>query len=104
MNFVDAKINISKFSEISGFETFISDDFISSRKCPILMVDPALNSLDSELFNALFEVFTAFFPADLSRKIACGPFSPSEVNPENGSKREKALSRRVKGKWASLRV
>ena len=32
------------------------------------MVDPALNRLDSELFNAQFDVFTAFFPAALSRK------------------------------------
>ena len=55
-------------SEISGFQTFISDGFISSRKCPIQMVDPALNSLDSEFFNALFDVITAFFPAALSRK------------------------------------
>ena len=57
-----------KVSEISGFQTFISDGFISSRKYPILMVDPALNSLDSELFNALFDVMTGCFPADLSRK------------------------------------
>ena len=47
---------IVKISELSGFQTFISDGFISSRKCPILMADPALNSLDSELFNALFDV------------------------------------------------
>ena len=29
LNFVDAKFNFLKISEISGFETFISDDFIS---------------------------------------------------------------------------
>ena len=46
----------------------ISDGFISSRKRPILMVEPALKSLDSELSNALFDVITAFFPAALSRK------------------------------------
>ena len=57
-----------KISEISGFQTFISGGFISSKKCPIFMVDPALNSLDSELFNAPFDVITAFFPAALSRK------------------------------------
>ena len=62
------KLIIFKISETSGFQTFISGSFISSRKCRILMVDPALNSLDSELFNALFDVFTAFFPDDLSRK------------------------------------
>ena len=65
--FVDAKFNCSKISEISGFETFISGDFISSRKCPNIMVDPALDSLYSELFNAVFDVITGFFPADLSR-------------------------------------
>ena len=64
---------IFKFSEISGFQTFISDGFVSSRKYPILMVDPALNSVDSELFNALFDVFTAFFPAALSRKTFGDP-------------------------------
>ena len=32
------------------------------------MVDPALNTLDSEVFKALFDVITAFFPAALSRK------------------------------------
>ena len=60
------KLIFFKISEISGFETFISDGFISSRKCPILKVDPALNSLDSELFNALFDVITALCPTDLS--------------------------------------
>ena len=60
------KFTISKISEISGFGTFISDGFISAKKSPFLMVDPALNSSHSELFNALFDVITALFPADLS--------------------------------------
>ena len=59
----------SKISEISGFETFISDGLLSSRKFLILMVDPALDSSDSELFNTLFDVITTLFPADLSRFI-----------------------------------
>ena len=59
----------SKISEISGFETFISDGLISSRKCLILTDDPALDSSDSELFNARFDVITTLFPADLSRFI-----------------------------------
>ena len=68
MNVVDAKIVIFQTSEISGSQTFISDGFISSRKCPIVMVDPALNSSNSELFNALFDVFIAFFSATIRRK------------------------------------
>ncbi len=75
VNFVDAKFDLFQNSEFFGFETFISDGFISSRKCPILMVDPALNSLDSELFNARFDDFAAFFPADLSRKKLGDPLS-----------------------------
>ena len=63
----------SKNPEISGSETFISDDFISSRKCSNLMVDPALDSLESELLNALFDVITALFSADLSRKKCRDP-------------------------------
>ena len=67
-----------KISEISGFQTSISDGFISSRKCPILMVDPALNSFDSELFNALLDVITAFFPVALSRKKLGDPLHLSQ--------------------------
>ena len=67
-------------SLIQGFETFISDDFISSRKCPILMVDPALDSLDSELLKALFDVFTAFFPADLSRVYCRHPLGTTNTS------------------------
>ena len=67
LNFVDAKL---KISEISGFETFISDDFTSSRKCSILMVDPALDSLDSELFNELFDIITVLFASNLQQKKA----------------------------------
>ena len=69
--FVDAKLIFFKISENSGFQTFIADGFISSRIRPILMVDPALNSLDFELFNALFDVITAFFPAVLSTGTIC---------------------------------
>ena len=58
-------LTFSKKSEFSGSETFISDDFISSRKCPNLMVDPSLESWKSEVFNALFDVITALFPAVL---------------------------------------
>ena len=66
MKFVDAKFDNFQISEISGSQTFISDDFISTRKCPILTDDPALNSSDSELFNTLFDVITALFPTGLS--------------------------------------
>ena len=69
------KLIFFKLSEISGFQTFILDGFISSRKCSFLMVDPALSSLDSELFNTLFDVFTAFFPAALSRKKLGDPLT-----------------------------
>ena len=61
--------SFSKKSEISVFGTFISDTFILARKCPIVMVDPALDSPDSEVFNAVFDVITTCFPADLSRFI-----------------------------------
>ena len=44
VNFVDAKSFFYQISEISEPGTFISDGLISSRKCPILMVDPALDS------------------------------------------------------------
>ena len=64
-----------KKSEISGFGTFISNGLISSKKCSILMVDPALNSWRSELFNAVFDVITALFPVDLSRKNLGDPLS-----------------------------
>ena len=64
-----------KKSEISGFGTFISNGLISSKKCSILMVDPALNSWRSELFNAVFDVITALFPVDLSRKNLGDPLT-----------------------------
>ena len=45
----------SKKSEISGFGTFISDGFILARKCPFLMVDPALDSSDSEVLQLVYD-------------------------------------------------
>ena len=56
---------LSKKTEISGFGTFISKCFISSKKCPILMVDTALNSWESEVFNTAFDVITTLLPAAL---------------------------------------
>ena len=49
-------VTIKKFglSEISGSPTFISNGFIWSRQCPILMVDRALNRLDFEHDYASF--------------------------------------------------
>ena len=58
-------LNFVKNLEISEFETFISDYFISVKKCSILMVDTALDSWESELFEACFNVFTALFAFDL---------------------------------------
>ena len=57
---------MQKHSEMSRFGTFNPNDFISSENCPFLMVDPALNSSHSEVFDALLDVITALFPADLS--------------------------------------
>ena len=42
---------------------------------PIFMVDPALDSLDSERLNAVFDVITAFFPTDLSAVYCRHPLS-----------------------------
>ena len=58
-------LSFFKNLEISEFETFISDDFISVKKCSILMVDTALDSWESELFEALLNVVTALFASDL---------------------------------------
>ena len=73
------KFKFSKISEISGFGTFISDGFIStlsSRKRPILVVDSTLDSSDSKVFKAVFDVITAWFPADLSRFFRHCPSIP----------------------------
>ena len=46
------------------------------------MVDPALDSLDSELFGAVFDVITAVFPADLSRVYCRHPLL-SRIHQQN---------------------
>ena len=62
----------AKFVIFQNFRNFWISNFYFRwlyiiEKMSNLMVDPALNSLDSKLFNALFDDITAFFPAGLSR-------------------------------------
>ena len=43
------------------------------------MVDPVLDSLNAELFNAVFDDITAVFPADLSRVYCRHPGKFSDI-------------------------